>query len=334
MKNFKWLPKTVNVISQAVLALLLFSCGEKKTVNIITSIKPAYSMACNLVPGTSINVKYIDGDELMMNELAAYFKEVYKSEEFKKLSKDTDAVFNMSSIWNEDELYVYTALNNIYVVPFDVTLPLNPALQGVSVCEVPKIDESGKVVEGEKVPSPYVWLSLSNAVTMTDIIANGMKEMSPKDAATIDKNAKEYTNKILSLKAEYEEKFLNVDVTPVAAFTSDFVYLTNNFNIFTEELLLKDVYSYEDADWEKLDDIVENRGVKVFLSSFVDEGVSEHLSKHEGVKFAVLNTMDDGMDDGIEDKEIYESEAGEWYLAVMRNNLEMLYGAFENNSQR
>lgn len=334
MKNLGWLSKAAKCMFSAVLALLLFSCGEKKDLNVITSIKPAYSMACNLVKGTKIHVEYIDGDELMMDELAPYFKEVYKSEEFKNLSKNADVVFNMRSIWDEDELYVYTALNNIYIVPFDVTLPLNPALQGVSVCEVPKMNESGEVIEGETVPSPYVWMSLSNAVTMVDVMAKGLKEFSPKDEATIEKNAKEYTNKILSLKAEYEEKFLNVDVTPVAAFTSDFVYLTNNFNIFTEELLLKDVYSYEDVDWQKLDETVEERGVKVFLSSFVDEGVAEHLSKYEGVYFAVLNTMDDGMDDGLEDKEIYESDASEWYLAVMQSNLEALYGAFESSGQR
>ncbi len=296
---------------------------EKNPV-VMASLKPTYSIASALVEGTNISVKTVFPEGLKMEEQGRWFKE--NSQEFSTVAAETTAVISIKRVWCNDPVFAYTRRHNIRVINIRADEPTDPNLAGVSKLERPDNyfeteTTSSKVQIGDNCSelSPFIWMSLSNAAKMAELISLDLKRISPKDAETIEKNLSTFKNKIFILKARYEKKLIDAEAFSVIMLSPDFVYLTENLNIYVTDYMLKDSYYWTDEDLAYLEEAIVDYDTRVVVSGFKQNKKIMKVINETGAKLVILDNMDSlgSLDD-----------PKEWYLYKMEENLQKLVKAF------
>ena len=251
---------------------------------VITSIQPLYSLTSYLTKGTDIKVYTPFGSETSMT----MSKEAIREEGFDlSVAKKAQAVVDIAKVWPEDVIYGKARMNKINIVEIDASYPYDEKMTTIFFNDY----SNGKV-------NPYIWTGSKNLVRMVNIISRDLIRLYPQNKAKIEKNVNKFTNDLLKIENEANEKLLSVDNASVISLSENLQYFLNDMNIYAEYV------DYDSVTAENIANLVRDKGIKVVISDrWLKKNVIKAL-KDVGGEFVIINTLDIPMDkDGKMDPE-------------------------------
>lgn len=251
---------------------------------VITSIQPLYSLTSYLTKGTDIKVYTPFGSDTSMT----MSKEAIREEGFDlSVAKKAQAVVDIAKVWPEDVIYGKARMNKINIVEIDASYPYDEKMTTIFFSDY----SNGKV-------NPYIWTGSKNLVRMANIISRDLIRLYPQNKAKIEKNVNKFTNDLLKIENEANEKLLSVDNPSVISLSENLQYFLNDMNIYAEYV------DYDSITAENIADLVRDKGIKVVISDrWLKKNVIKAL-KDAGGEFVIINTLDIPMDkDGKMDPE-------------------------------
>ena len=251
---------------------------------VITSIQPLYSLTSYLTKGTDIKVYTPFGSDTSMS----MSKEAIRGEGFDlSVAKKAQAVVDIAKVWPEDVIYGKARMNKINIVEIDASYPYDEKMTTIFFSDY----SNGEV-------NPYIWTGSKNLVRMVNIISRDLIRLYPQNKAKIEKNVNKFTNDLLKLENEANEKLLSVDNPSVISLSENLQYFLNDMNIYAEYV------DYDSVTAENIANLVRDKGIKVVISDrWLKKNVIKAL-KDAGGEFVIINTLDIPMDkDGKMDPE-------------------------------
>lgn len=266
-----------------ILMLVLGTVSFAENI-VITSIQPLYSLTSYLTKGTDIKVYTPFGSDTSMT----MSKEAIREEGFDlSVAKKAQAVVDIAKVWPEDVIYGKARMNKINIVEIDASYPYDEKMTTIFFNDY----SNGKV-------NPYIWTGSKNLVRMVNIISRDLIRLYPQNKAKIEKNVTKFTNDLLKLENEANEKLLSVDNPSVISLSENLQYFLNDMNIYAEYV------DYDSVTAENIANLVRDKGIKVVISDrWLKKNVIKAL-KDVGGEFVIINTLDIPMDkDGKMDPE-------------------------------
>ena len=266
-----------------ILMLVLGTVSFAENI-VITSIQPLYSLTSYLTKGTDIKVYTPFGSETSMT----MSKEAIREEGFDlSVAKKAQAVVDIAKVWPEDVIYGKARMNKINIVEIDASYPYDEKMTTIFFNDY----SNGKV-------NPYIWTGSKNLVRMVNIISRDLIRLYPQNKAKIEKNVTKFTNDLLKIENEANEKLLSVDNPSVISLSENLQYFLNDMNIYAEYV------DYDSVTAENIANLVRDKGIKVVISDrWLKKNVIKAL-KDVGGEFVIINTLDIPMDkDGKMDPE-------------------------------
>ena len=251
---------------------------------VITSIQPLYSLTSYLTKGTDIKVYTPFGSDISMT----MSKEAIREEGFDlSVAKKAQAVVDIAKVWPEDVIYGKARMNKINIVEIDASYPYDEKMTTIFFSDY----SNGNV-------NPYIWTGSKNLVRMVNVISRDLIRLYPQNKAKIEKNVNKFTNDLLKIENEANEKLLSVDNTSVISLSENLQYFLNDMNIYAEYV------DYDSVTAENIANLVRDKGIKVVISDrWLKKNVIKAL-KDVGGEFVIINTLDIPMDkDGKMDPE-------------------------------
>lgn len=266
-----------------ILMLVLGTVSFAENI-VITSIQPLYSLTSYLTKGTDIKVYTPFGSDTSMT----MSKEAIREEGFDlSVAKKAQAVVDIAKVWPEDVIYGKARMNKINIVEIDASYPYDEKMTTIFFSDY----SNGNV-------NPYIWTGSKNLVRMVNIISRDLIRLYPQNKAKIEKNVTKFTNDLLKLENEANEKLLSVDNPSVISLSENLQYFLNDMNIYAEYV------DYDSVTAENIANLVRDKGIKVVISDrWLKKNVIKAL-KDVGGEFVIINTLDIPMDkDGKMDPE-------------------------------
>ena len=266
-----------------ILMLVLGTVSFAENI-VITSIQPLYSLTSYLTKGTDIKVYTPFGSDTSMT----MSKEAIREEGFDlSVAKKAQAVVDIAKVWPEDVIYGKARMNKINIVEIDASYPYDEKMTTIFFSDY----SNGEV-------NPYIWTGSKNLVRMVNIISRDLIRLYPQNKAKIEKNVTKFTNDLLKLENEANEKLLSVDNASVISLSENLQYFLNDMNIYAEYV------DYDSVTAENIANLVRDKGIKVVISDrWLKKNVIKAL-KDAGGEFVIINTLDIPMDkDGKMDPE-------------------------------
>ncbi|WP_315337187.1 metal ABC transporter solute-binding protein, Zn/Mn family, partial [Fusobacterium pseudoperiodonticum] len=266
-----------------ILMLVLGTVSFAENI-VITSIQPLYSLTSYLTKGTDIKVYTPFGSDISMT----MSKEAIREEGFDlSVAKKAQAVVDIAKVWSEDVIYGKARMNKINIVEIDASYPYDEKMTTIFFSDY----SNGEV-------NPYIWTGSKNLVRMVNIISRDLIRLYPQNKAKIEKNVNKFTNDLLKLENEANEKLLSVDNPSVISLSENLQYFLNDMNIYAEYV------DYDSVTAENIANLVRDKGIKVVISDrWLKKNVIKAL-KDVGGEFVIINTLDIPMDkDGKMDPE-------------------------------
>lgn len=266
-----------------ILMLVLGTVSFAENI-VITSIQPLYSLTSYLTKGTDIKVYTPFGSDISMT----MSKEAIREEGFDlSVAKKAQAVVDIAKVWSEDVIYGKARMNKINIVEIDASYPYDEKMTTIFFSDY----SNGEV-------NPYIWTGSKNLVRMVNIISRDLIRLYPQNKAKIEKNVNKFTNDLLKLENEANEKLLSVDNASVISLSENLQYFLNDMNIYAEYV------DYDSVTAENIANLVRDKGIKVVISDrWLKKNVIKAL-KDAGGEFVIINTLDIPMDkDGKMDPE-------------------------------
>ena len=266
-----------------ILMLVLGTVSFAENI-VITSIQPLYSLTSYLTKGTDIKVYTPFGSETSMT----MSKEAIREEGFDlSVAKKAQAVIDIAKVWPEDVIYGKARMNKINIVEIDASYPYDEKMTTIFFSDY----SNGNV-------NPYIWTGSKNLVRMVNVISRDLIRLYPQNKAKIEKNVNKFTNDLLKIENEANEKLLSVDNPSVISLSENLQYFLNDMNIYAEYV------DYDSITAENIANLVRDKGIKVIISDrWLKKNVIKAL-KDVGGEFVIINTLDIPMDkDGKMDPE-------------------------------
>lgn len=266
-----------------ILMLVLGTVSFAENI-VITSIQPLYSLTSYLTKGTDIKVYTPFGSDTSMT----MSKEAIREEGFDlSVAKKAQAVVDIAKVWPEDVIYGKARMNKINIVEIDASYPYDEKMTTIFFSDY----SNGKV-------NPYIWTGSKNLVRMVNIISRDLIRLYPQNKAKIEKNVNKFTNDLLKIENEANEKLLSVDNPSVISLSENLQYFLNDMNIYAEYV------DYDSITAENVANLIKDKGIKVIISDrWLKKNVIKAL-KDAGGEFVIINTLDIPMDkDGKMDPE-------------------------------
>ena len=266
-----------------ILMLVLGTVSFAENI-VITSIQPLYSLTSYLTKGTDIKVYTPFGSDTSMT----MSKEAIREEGFDlSVAKKAQAVVDIAKVWPEDVIYGKARMNKINIVEIDASYPYDEKMTTIFFNDY----SNGKV-------NPYIWTGSKNLVRMVNIISRDLIRLYPQNKAKIEKNVNKFTNDLLKIENEANEKLLSIDNASVISLSENLQYFLNDMNIYAEYV------DYDSVNAENIATLIRDKGIKVVISDrWLKKNVIKAL-KDAGGEFVIINTLDIPMDkDGKMDPE-------------------------------
>ena len=257
-----------------ILMLVLGTVSFAENI-VITSIQPLYSLTSYLTKGTDIKVYTPFGSDISMT----MSKEAIREEGFDlSVAKKAQAVVDIAKVWPEDVIYGKARMNKINIVEIDASYPYDEKMTTIFFSDY----SNGEV-------NPYIWTGSKNLVRI---------RLYPRNKAKIEKNVNKFTNDLLKIENEANEKLLSVDNPSVISLSENLQYFLNDMNIYAEYV------DYDSITAENVANLIKDKGIKVVVSDrWLKKNVIKAL-KDAGGEFVIINTLDIPMDkDGKMDPE-------------------------------
>lgn len=283
---------------------------------VLTALPVTYSLATALLQNTPVAVENLPARGRRLNGLPNYFSS--SAERLQSTFEAATAVVTIGKLWSGDPLYTAARQANIHIVEIDATQPWSTSMEGIAVAQQPQQlapwGEAGNAEEGDSI---WFWLSLTNAVRSTDIIARDLQRLFPNSAATIQTNQLALRNQLLSMLREYELRLASASDITVFSLAPELVYLTNELGLFVDGSFFKQDIDWTEVDAQAFENYLRDNRIPVVLHKWEPDDLIKNAITAGGAELVVLETLDAGIvEDGL--------MAGDSYTQLMRQNLEAL----------
>lgn len=168
---------------------------------------------------------------------------------------------------------------------------------------------------------PHVWLSPKNAKAELKNIEQALIKADPDNKADYQANYKKYAEKFDKLDEQYKNELSKVKGHSIVVSHEAYGYLCDEFGLTQMPITGMDAEGEPDAKtMAQIVQFIKDNNVKtVFGEDLVSQKVAKTIADETGAECAQLNPVE-----GLTDKQL---EAGEDYLSVMRDNLDKLVKA-------
>ncbi|MCG8549771.1 MAG: zinc ABC transporter substrate-binding protein [Desulfobacterales bacterium] len=287
--------------------------NDTNTRYILASFPATYSITAQLCSNTTLKALYLFPEKISMESQARYIKTHGKS--LAETFKTATAVVSLRSAWPKDPLFPAARKENIRVVEIDAAMPFDRQKAGIPLLAAPSEDKKNRG------PSPLLWLSLANASRMADIIGGDLERISPKDKIAISQNLKTFKQVVFKLRSTYESGFAQLDNLAVIALTTDFIYLTENFNIDVARYFLKPEIDWTNEDVADFEHAIRNNGINTVIQKWIPDQKIMDAIQNSGARLVVLDNINPGMS--------RDPISVDTYLDTMQQNLFVLADALK-----
>jgi zinc transport system substrate-binding protein len=192
------------------------------------------------------------------------------------------------------------------------------ALEAVDTKEAPPSEaEEGLTVD------PHVWLDPGRYEEVVRTVADALSEADPANESTYDTNADAYVAKIAALDDDFRAGLADCQRTTIVTSHEAFAYLAESYGLTEVGITgLSPEAEPSARRLAELKDLVEQEGITtIFAEELVSPKVAETLADEAGVMVEVLDPLESLTDDQV--------AAGQDYVSVMRENLDILRGALD-----
>jgi zinc transport system substrate-binding protein len=192
------------------------------------------------------------------------------------------------------------------------------ALEAVDTKEAPPSEaEEGLTVD------PHVWLDPGRYEEVVRTVADALSEADPANESTYDTNADEYVAKIAALDDDFRAGLADCQRTTIVTSHEAFAYLAESYGLTEVGITgLSPEAEPSARRLAELKDLVDQEGITtIFAEELVSPKVAETVADEAGVTVEVLDPLESLTDDQV--------AAGQDYVSVMRENLDILRGALD-----
>jgi len=284
------------------------NCNQ--TRSILTSFPATYSITAQLCSNTTLKAVYLFPEKVSMDSQIQYIKTRGKA--LASVLQTATAVVSLRSAWPNDPIFPAARKENIRVIEIDATMPFDRQKAGIPLLTAPS--EDGK----NRVPSRLLWLSLANASRMADIIAGDLERLSPEDKTVITQNLRIFKQVVFKLRSTCESRFAQLDNLAVIAMTTDFIYLTENFNIDVVRYFLKPEIDWTNEDMVIFEQAIRNNEITTVIQKWTPDQKIIDAIRNSGARLVVLDNINPGMS-----RDLLSAQT---YLDTMQYNLNVLVG--------
>ena len=195
------------------------------------------------------------------------------------------------------------------------------ASDGIELRTTAEEDESADEHEHAGEHDPHVWLSPKNAKAELKNIEQALIKADPDNKSDYQANYKKYAKKFDELDAQYKEALSQVKGHSIVVSHEAYGYLCDEFGLTQMPITGMDAEGEPNAKtMAQIVQFIKDNNVKtVFGEDLVSQKVAKTIADETGAECVQLNPVE-----GLTDKQL---EAGEDYLTVMRDNLDKLVKA-------
>ncbi|WP_068268246.1 metal ABC transporter solute-binding protein, Zn/Mn family [Caviibacter abscessus] len=281
--------------------MLVFTSILSYTKTVITGTQAMYTFTSMLTKDTDIKVKSLfETNASMSYDQIQALNNVDKNE-----YKDVVAVVDLQRVWVRDSLYEFARRENIRTVEIDGSYSYqdNSSLALL-------INNYNFGTEKDQT-NPYVWLDLTNASKMIQIIGHDLAKIFPEDAIKINDNLQKALTQIEKLAQEYNS--INT-LDGAIVLSEDLNYLVTYLNIYSTYV---DISTLNVKNIKK---IMKDTDLKVFLTDKALKREIENEIKKNGGTVVVLRTGNLPVEDENDD----ELMAKDGLIQIYNDNLTKL----------
>ncbi len=185
------------------------------------------------------------------------------------------------------------------------------------------LEEDVHVHDGEIVYDEHVWLSIENAVLMTEILSSELQALDAENAETYIENTESYIEELNSLDVKYTETLAETaENTLLFADRFPFRYLVDDYNL-SYYAAFPGCSAETEASFETV----------VYLAEKVDEHQMKNIMIIDGSSADIANTIISSSTakdaeililDSLQSVTAEDIENGATYISLMEQNLEVL----------
>ena len=214
--------KAIIIVLTVLISFAVAGKKNRQPSAVATSIPALGALSKEILKGTPIKVIEPFGGDISIDEFEGIARD-YETE-LDELAKVAVAVVGIRSIIPSDPLFVQLRHRNIRIVEIDCATPSSPVLSAL-----------GKVRRKDGTPNPFVWLSLSNAIRIAEILGSDFSALFPAHSKTVSANLLEFKRNANTLRNEFVRLFLETDDFSAVSLTDDFDYLLKDIDLFVVE---------------------------------------------------------------------------------------------------
>ena len=290
---------------------------DEPEYTVLTGTQATYSLTSALTQDTPIQVINVPEDGRRISSLRDYIAR--RIERLIPTFVNAAAVVSLTNALPGDPLYRFARDANIRIVDIDAALPWSLSTAGVALTNLPtsNVDWSIDSSLNDSVTAPYFWLSVSNAIRMSDIIAHDLTELFPDFETTIQMNLDDLKWLLLNLRNEYQGQLIETGNDTVFALTGDFVYLTNDMGLYVDGYFIKQDIHWTESDLTMLTNHLTQRDIRVVLHKWTPSEAIQNAIGNAGARLVVLDSGDPGM---VEDRRLVVDGLQQ----ILRNNLDAI----------
>lgn len=171
--------------------------------------------------------------------------------------------------------------------------------------------------EGEGA-DPHFWLSPARMLTAVAGVEDALVAAAPAAAGSYRSNAEELRDELRTLDGEFAEGLADCERRTIVTSHAAFAYLAADYDLVQRSIAgISPESEPEPERITELTQLVQDEGVTtVFTETLASPKVAETLASEAGVGVEVLNPLE-----GLTQE---QSDAGQDYLSLMRDNLAVL----------
>lgn len=192
------------------------------------------------------------------------------------------------------------------------------ASAGIELMEGAGEEEEGHGHDHDHVLDPHVWLSPKLAIQEVQHIQKELSKKFPDLKDTFEKNAQAYIEKLNELDQAYTEAFADADKREFVTQHAAFGYLAREYDL--TQVAISGLSPDEEPSASRIAELKEYVAKQdiqyIYFEENTSSKVAETLAKEAKVETLVLNPLE-----SLTKK---QTEAGEDYISVMKDNLAAL----------
>jgi len=288
---------------------------------VLTGTQATYSLAVALAAGTPLRIVNVPADGRQLALLKDYIER--RQEALAPTFAAATAAIALTNALPGDPLYRFAREANVRIVDIEAAVPWSLDMPGVALAASPASNvawgNDTDVAESET--AQYLWLSVSNAIRMGDIIAHDLTALFPDSAATITQNLDALKRELLALRNDYQNRLIASGDDVVFALTGDFVYLTNDLGLFVDGYFIKQDVRWTETDLAMLTSHLRDREIEVVIHKWLPSEAIQNAVRAAGAELVVLDAGDPGI-------VVERALAADGLQQVLRKNLEAVSAAF------